>query len=257
MRWPNSLCAICAALCLAAAVPAAAVPTDITVRVLSRDGKFIGSSMNGAAVVIADAETGEVLASGVTSGGTGDTARLMRQARERHARLAGADTAAFRTRIDIDAPRRLRVAATGPLEPAHAAQTVTAEQWVMPGKHLTGGDGWVLEIPGFAVTVTAPAEGASVATGEGTVALRAEVSMMCGCPLTPGGLWDSERFEIAAVVTRDGQRRAPQPLRYAGKASQFEADIPVQPQADYQVLVYAYDPATGNTGLHRVRFTVP
>jgi hypothetical protein len=41
---------------LAASLSAHAVPTEITVRVLAKDAKFIGSSMGGVRVTITDAE---------------------------------------------------------------------------------------------------------------------------------------------------------------------------------------------------------
>lgn len=28
---------------------------------------------------------------------------------------------------------------------------VSSTQWVLPSKHITGGDAWMLELPGFAV----------------------------------------------------------------------------------------------------------
>ena len=46
-----------------------AVPTEITVHVKTKDAKFLGTSMGGALVTIKDAQTGELLAKGVTSGG--------------------------------------------------------------------------------------------------------------------------------------------------------------------------------------------
>jgi len=56
-----------------------AEPTDIVVRVLSKDAKFIGTSMGGMQVTLRDAHTGEILATGLTRGGTGDTKRLMHE----------------------------------------------------------------------------------------------------------------------------------------------------------------------------------
>ena len=44
---------------------AQATPTDITIRVLAKDAKFIGSGMDGARVVLQDANTGELLAEGI------------------------------------------------------------------------------------------------------------------------------------------------------------------------------------------------
>jgi len=38
-------------------------PTKITVRVIARDGKFLGDDIGGALVTIRDAHTGELLAS--------------------------------------------------------------------------------------------------------------------------------------------------------------------------------------------------
>ena len=40
--------------------------TDIVVRVLSKDAKFIGTSMGGMRVTLRDAHTGEILATGLT-----------------------------------------------------------------------------------------------------------------------------------------------------------------------------------------------
>ncbi|MGI9294983.1 MAG: hypothetical protein ACR2PS_13455, partial [Pseudomonadales bacterium] len=45
---------------------ARAEPTEISVHVLSRDAKFVGTSMGGARVVIENVQTGEVLAQGLT-----------------------------------------------------------------------------------------------------------------------------------------------------------------------------------------------
>jgi hypothetical protein len=68
---------------LASVTAASAEPTTITVRAISKDAKFIGTSIGGMQVTVTDAQTGEVLAKGVTSGGTGSTARLMDAPRQR------------------------------------------------------------------------------------------------------------------------------------------------------------------------------
>ena len=62
---------------LVAAAPALAVPTPVTVRVLSQGAKFIGTGMGGVMVELADAATGKTLAQGRIEGGTGDTAKIM------------------------------------------------------------------------------------------------------------------------------------------------------------------------------------
>ena len=58
-------------------VTAAAEPTDLVIRVISEGGKFVGTSMGGAEIIVRDVRSGEVLAHGRTAGSTGDTARIM------------------------------------------------------------------------------------------------------------------------------------------------------------------------------------
>ena len=56
----------------------AQIPTSITVRAKAVDAKFIGSSMGGAMIVIKDALTDSIMASGKTRGSTGDTKLIMK-----------------------------------------------------------------------------------------------------------------------------------------------------------------------------------
>ena len=93
------ICAVFAATVTGAS--AFAEPTDIVVRAISRDAKFIGDSMGGVRIILRDAQSGKILAEGVTSGGTGDTKRLTETAKRREA-LATPEAAAFRATIDID-----------------------------------------------------------------------------------------------------------------------------------------------------------
>jgi len=59
------------------------------------------------------------------------------------------------------------------------------------------------------------------------------------------------------VLTKDGAEVARVPFEYAGTSSQFRASLPTRGPGLYQVLAYAYDPETGNTGLDRTTFIVP
>ncbi len=88
------------------------------------------------------------------------------------------------------------------------------------------------------------------------VDLRANVIMMCGCPIEPNGEWDANRFEVKALIRRDGQSLASVPLTYAGAVSQFAGVVPVDASGNYDVTVFAYDPSNGNTGLDRTTFSV-
>lgn len=234
---------------------AAAEPTPITVRVLSKDAKFIGTSMGGMRVTLRDAHTGEILATGVTKGGTGDTRRLMHNDAGRRAQLSDASAAKFETTLDLDAPRLIEVEAYGPMAQPQAAHRVLSSQWVLPGKGVAGGDGWVLELPGFVVDVLAPPAHVNLGATD-KVEVRANVVMMCGCPIEPGGLWDATKYEVHAVVSRDGKEVGRMPMSYAGETSQFAASVPIDAAGTYDVLVYAHDAANGNTGLDRTTFIV-
>jgi hypothetical protein len=163
---------------LVATTPAAGEPTRITVRVLSRDAKFVGTTMGGAHVLIRDAQTGAVLAEGLTRGGTGDTERIMIRDRKRGVPLSTEDAARFDAVVDLREPRLLEVSVSGPAAQRQAAVRVTSSQWVVPGKHLTGGDGWLLELPGFAVDVLGPPAHMALAGVPRDVELRANVVMM-------------------------------------------------------------------------------
>ncbi len=233
-----------------------AEPTAIDVRVMSKGAKFVGTSMGGVEVVIRDAETGEVLARGKTEGTTGDTAKLMTEEAPHHAPVSTEDAAVFRAEIDLAEPRRIEVTARGPLAQRQAENTASVTQWVVPGRPITGGDGLVLELPGFAVNVLAPPAHITLSGIPQSVQLRANVCMMCGCPVTPGGLWDADQFEVAAFLDRNGERLREIPLTYAGRASQFQASVEVDRAGLYQATVYAYDPANGNTGVDRTTFIV-
>jgi hypothetical protein len=240
-------------------VPAVAFaePTEITVRVLAKDSKFIGTSMGGMRIVLRDAQTGEILKTGVTQGGTGDTALIMHENRGSRAVLSDDSAAKFTTTLDLDEPRLVEAEAYGPLAQPQAATRVLATQWVVPGRNVTGGDAWVLELPGLVVDVLAPPAHIRVSREAGDVDVRANVVMMCGCPIEPGGMWDADKLEVKAIVRRNGDRISEIPLAYAGQTSQFAAKVPAKEPGLYEVIVYAHDPRNGNTGLDRTTFIVP
>jgi hypothetical protein len=246
---------LASALVFAVCSLAGAEPTHVDVRVISRGAKFVGTSMGGVAITLRDADTGELLAQGLTAGGTGDTARIMQAQQRHHDPVATEDAAVFHATLDLAAPRRIEVTAFGPLAQRQTASAVSSTMWLVPGKHVTGGDGWRLELPGFVVDVLAPPAHQRV-RGTSPVSVRANVVMMCGCPIEPGGLWDASRFEVRAIVSRNGSRLRELPLAYAGETSQFAAELGSLEPGAYEVLVYAHDPANGNTGLDRTTFLV-
>lgn len=245
-----------AAMLLLVHVPSHAVPTTITVRVISKGAKFVGSSMGGVQITIRDTLTGEVLASGITRGSTGATDRIMKTPANRNAVLSDETSARFTAAIDISQPTWIEVRAYGPLAQLQSANTVSSTQWVIPGKHIDGGDAWLLELPGFVVDILAPPAHSTIKQSPAAVAVQASVTMMCGCPIVPGGLWDAGKYEVSALVKKDGKDLASVPLAFAGTPSQFSGSIPVSGPGVYEVAVYAYDASNGNTGIDRVTYIV-
>ncbi len=244
------------ALLLLAAGAARAEPTEITVRVLSKDAKFVGSTMGGVQIVLRDADTKEILASGSVEGSTGDTDRIMVQPRVRGQALSTEGSAKFTAVLDLDRPRLITVEAYGPLAQRQSAVTVTSTQWVVPGKPITGGDAWLLELPGLVVDVRDPPVHLQLSGAPQTIRLLATVTTMCGCPVEPGGLWNADKLDVAATLIRNGKAERTIPLKFAGQTSQFQTEVKVEERGVYEATVYAYDPANGNTGLDRVTFVV-
>jgi hypothetical protein len=165
-------------LSLLAVTAALAVPTQITVRVKTKDAKFLGTSMGGALITIKDVQTGEVLAKGHTAGGTGDTTRIMKTPVARGVPLSDDTAAKFTTTLELEAPRLIEVTAYGPLANLQAANRVSATQWVVPGKHITEGDAWIMELPGFAVDVQAPPTHTMLKGVPQPVSIAANIIMM-------------------------------------------------------------------------------
>ena len=96
----------------------AAVQTKITVRVIARGGKFLGDDVGGAEISIRALNSGELLATGHTHGGSGPDA-LMTQPFMRTQPLPTEDgensVARFDVSLPLDRPRLVEVSAVGPL----------------------------------------------------------------------------------------------------------------------------------------------
>ena len=130
MKFPK-LCKILVAAILVMSSPALAEPTDVVVRVISQDAKFIGDQMGGARIVLRDAETGQVLADGITTGGTGNTKQIM-ESTGRSPIRATPDAAAFTTQLDLSQPTRVTAEVFGPLAQMQASSRVTSPR---PARH--------------------------------------------------------------------------------------------------------------------------
>ena len=236
-RW-SSLAACMALL----STPAMAEPTHVMIRALSEDAKFIGDHTGGVEVTLRDARTHRVLSQGMINGGTVDTDRIMTTPRARGAGLTDAQTAGFDAVIDIARPTLVDVEARGPLAQPAQAITVHSTMWITPGQPVIG-DGWVLKFAGLLITP------GLTRNADGSTRLDAKVTMLCGCPITPGGLWDAANYRIAADVLDHGAVITHVQFHYAGQPSQFAADLPPLAGHDLTVQIVAVQANAPNTGV--------
>ena len=155
---------------------AEAEETKLIVRVKSKDAKFVGTSMGGAAVIVRDSETGQILAEGSTSGATGNTKIIMVEPWQRGARLADSYTAKFETVIDIDEPKLLTIEVEAPNMQKPNTIKSSTQVWLIPGKDLIG-DGVIIEVPGFSVKTYIPAT-LALTNSKAVIPIRANIVMI-------------------------------------------------------------------------------
>ena len=241
---------------LALATAANAVPTEIVVRVLARDGKLVGNPAGGASVVIRDTLTNVVLASGKTVGSSGNTDKLAVDPRTDQSVITGPGDAEFAATIDLDQPRRITVEIGAPGLGAYGGSAASSTQWVLPGKSPYGRNGWVLTLPGFMVDFLKPARHQEVPKGPVRVPIETNIVLMCGCPLAVGGIWDPTKFEIEYRVSSKGKPVANGPLRYGGRPNRFVGEFSAPETGVYDIVVTAFDPASGNSGVAETTFQV-
>ena len=223
--------------------------TRVMIRARAVDAKFSGDQMGGVQITLTDVQSGAVLAKGLTKGGTGDTDRIMRKPAERWTELSDAKTAGFEAVLDLQRPTLVRADAFGPVgKPASAIQ-VTSTMWLLPGHHV-GGDGWVLAFPGLVI------EPQAVPTTAG-LTLSARVTLMCGCILEPGGLWDAETYQVEASLLQEGMPVARGRLTYAGEPSLFAATLPGVAAGAYTLRIVATNAKTANAGVIEQSVQIP
>ncbi|MBL6448139.1 hypothetical protein JMN32_17605 [Fulvivirga sp. 29W222] len=230
-----------------------AQPTKLVVRAKAKDAKFIGSSIGGAKVIVRDALTSEILSQGVTMGSTGNTSLIMKEPHERYKPIADDQTARFVAEIDIEEPKFITIEVVAPVNQSQARVKAQTQLWLIPGKHIEG-EGVVLEIPGFVVNVLSPQTHEFIKSS--SIKLKANVVMMCGCTISNGGLWDAEKIEVQAIISKGGKHLKTVSMEVKDKVNTFEADVDLQEPGTYEAIIYAYDDRTGNTGVDKVNFIV-
>ena len=235
---------------------AQAVETKLLVRAVSNDAKIIGSNVGGVEITIRDVQTGALLARGTQLGSTGSTELIMTKPRERGATVFDTENAgAYLATLELTAPTLVEVTAEGPLGTAQARQRAAKTIWLVPGRDVLG-EGLVIVLNGFTIRLESPLPDGTNPAGK-PIGVKVHVEMLCGCPLMPGGLWDSDRIEILARLLLDGEIRAETPLVYLGEASKFGGSLVAPRPGEYELEVLAMDPERANFGrlVHRVNVT--
>jgi hypothetical protein len=173
------------------------------------------------------------------------------------------DACRFDATLLLAAPRLVEISAYGPLAAPQSANRVTATTWIYPGCDLSPAgkervDGFLLEIPGLMVQVLNPPAHylPTKPDPKQAIPLRANVTMMCGCPISNASAspWPESDFDVVATVTaQSGNAEIPlayDPHATGGAPSQFFSDKWVPGSYGvYDIAVRAYQKSTGNTGV--------
>ena len=172
---------------------------------------------------------------------------------QRYKEITSEKTAGYEASLKLDKPTFVSIEAHGPMSKKQAKVMSSTQLWVIPGKDITG-DGIVLDIPGFVVDVLSPQTHETISAGT-EIEIKANIVMMCGCPVTKAGTWDASGYEIKALISSEGKEQKEISLNPTDKASTFSETLQLE-EGDYEIEAYAYDPKTGNTGLDKVNIIV-
>lgn len=79
--------------------------------------------------------------------------------------------------------------------------------------------------------------------------------MMCGCTINKGGIWDSENIEVKAIVKRNDIHIRDVTMSLT-ETNLFKGNINITSAGQYELIVYAYDAKSGNTGVDKVNYVI-
>lgn len=227
---------------------AMAVETDIDISVKAKDAKFIGTTMGGVWVEVRDARSGDVLANGMTYGGTGDTDLIMGDS-ERDKVIVSPDSAKLSFSLDLFQPVAVIIKATGPLGEKQSQNSVIEKMLLIPGKDYTSGNGIMLEMQGFVVTMLEPAVAKKRDYEEGmTLDVKTHISKLCGCEITEDGYWPVERYEIDLRIYKGSFLMGVFPMTYTGSPGEFMVRFVPPSAGTFKLMVTAFDKYTKEAG---------
>jgi hypothetical protein len=238
------------------------IPTQITVRVIANGGKYLGDDIGGAQVTIRDAITGAVLAGGTTQGGSG-SADLMSIELNRTEPVPDDDASSFQATLALQSPRQVQIEAFGPLAAQGSAGRASVTRWLLPGNSTPDSNSVLITLDGLVVQILhPPTHYLPAVPAPLAVDFRANVTMMCGCPIGPNEPWPPQDFEVRATINNPDGSYDQIPLAWDSAApdkapSQFIGTWTAPVSGIYEATVTAWQRGRGNVGVDRATFIVP
>jgi hypothetical protein len=235
------------------------LPTTILVRVVAHGAMVLGREVGGARVTITDVETGQLLATGLQQGETGDQNQIMRTPHLMdEPRYSSRPAASFSATLDLIKPTLVQITAEGPLAYPASAQRASETVLLIPGHDMTN-DGIVIHLYGYLVQIDHPKPGEPLIAKEDVI-LRASVRTLSGSLVRPHGDWDSRKIHIYGEVLIGDRVVERLQMFYSGEKAHFEAPFFVPQAKDapdgITVRVIAADSAAGNFGMGTAKYSV-
>jgi hypothetical protein len=235
------------------------LPTRILVRVVAHGAMVLGREVGGARVTITDVATGQVLATGIQQGETGDQNQIMRTPHlMEEPRYSSRPAAFFSATLDLVKPTLVEIAVEGPLAYPASAQRASETVLLIPGHDLIN-DGIVIHLYGYLIQIDRPKPGESLVAKEDMI-LRASVRTLSGSLVRPHGDWDSRKIHIYGEVLIGERVVERLQMFYSGDKAHFEAPffVPLSKDAPDGITlrVIAADSAAGNFGMSTAKYPV-
>jgi len=222
--------------------------TPISVRVLALGGKFIGSHVGFAKVIVYGTDPNNPLASGLANqglventDGSGVTALIMGQPYPWGYPVRADQATEFTIEIPLTEPTVLTFVATSVADTRISA---SCDRLVLPNVPLTGAMAVVLVLQGLLTALTEPAAGASIVAGTPTT-IMAQVRMMCGC-MIENLFWPAGNFDVQATIS-NGTEVETLTLSYSGTPSMFSTSYTFPSPGSYEISIVATE-MNGNLG---------
>jgi hypothetical protein len=79
--------------------------------------------------------------------------------------------------------------------------------------------------------------------------------MMCGCTIRKGGIWNSDEIEVKGILKKDGEHFKDIDMSLV-KTNLFEGNVNINSAGNYELIIYAYNSKSGNTGVDKVNYVI-